>query len=51
MPRKTKNKMYIVYSKINNYRHGVFPFTKQGKIDAQNMVKNSKKEKLYIEEK
>lgn len=53
MPRKRKNKMYIVLSKGNNYMQGVFPHTDEGKKLAEAFVKKAAKEKenFYISEK
>ena len=52
MPRKKSPKtMYVVKSKNNNYTHGAFPYTEEGKTNAEAFVKKAyreKKEKLEI---
>ena len=54
MPRKKNPKtMYVVKSATNNYTHGAFPYTEEGKSRAEAFVKKAyreKKEKLEIQE-
>ena len=54
MPRKKNPKtMYVVKSATNNYTHGAFPYTEEGKSKAEAFVKKAyrdKKEKLEIQE-
>ncbi len=50
MARK-KQKYYLVLSKSKNYRHGVFPYTPEGKEQAEKFIKHSKNEELYLVEK
>ena len=52
--RRKKNKMYVVLSKEKNYRYGAFPYSEEGKKDAEKFIKEMrkiKKENLYIIEK
>lgn len=45
--------MYVVKSATNNYTHGAFPYTEEGKTKAEAFVKKAyreKKEKLEIQE-
>ena len=54
MPKKRKNKMYLVLSKKNNYTQGAFPYTDEGKKLAQDFIKTAmekKKEQFYLAEK
>lgn len=39
MSKKHKNKCYLVISKKSGYKYGVFPFTKQGKTNANEYAK------------
>jgi len=54
MPRKKSPKtMYVVKSATNNYTHGAFPYSEEGKKKAEAFVKKvyrEKKEKLEIQE-
>ena len=54
MPNKKKEpKYYLVLSKSRNYTYGAFPYTKEGRRDAEAFVKKSskaQKEELYIKE-
>ncbi len=50
MARK-KQKYYLVLSKSKNYRHGVFPFTPEGKEQAETFIRKCKNEDLYLVEK
>jgi hypothetical protein len=49
---RKKEKYYLVLSKSRNYRMGVYPYTEEGKKQAEEFVKKNKKtEELYIVEK
>ena len=52
MPRKkTPKTMYVVKSTVNNYTHGAFPYSEEGKKKAEACIKKAytdKKEKLEI---
>ena len=53
MPKKRKNKMYLVLCKKSHYTQGAFPYTEEGKSKAEAFVKKAyrdKKEKLEIQE-
>lgn len=54
MPRKKSPKtMYVVKSTSNNYTHGAFPYTEEGKTNAEAYVRKAyreKREKLEIQE-
>ena len=46
MPRKkSTKKMYIVKSVGRNYTYGAFPYTDEGKADAEKFVKRMSKER------
>jgi hypothetical protein len=46
---KNKKKFYGIYSKNDNFLYGVFPFTKEGKSNAQKYINEKLKNKnLYI---
>ena len=54
MPKKRKNKMYLVLCKKSHYTQGAFPYTEEGKKLAEDFVKVAKrknKEDFYITEK
>ncbi len=45
--------MYVVKSTSNNYTYGAFPYTEEGKSNAERFIKKvykEKKEKLEIQE-
>ena len=54
MPRKKSPKtMYVVKSATNNYTHGAFPYSEEGKRKQKLLLKRytrEKKEKLEIQE-
>jgi len=50
MARK-KQKYYLVLSKEKNYRYGVFPYSEEGKLQAEKFIQQNKKEDLYLVEK
>lgn len=54
MPRTKRKKYYAIYSKNDNFLHGVFPLSKDGHKEAKTYIqkispKNQKN--FYIEEK
>jgi len=55
MPKIKRNKYYAIYSKNDNFLHGVFPLNKEGLKKAKNYISeiSSKKKRnpYYIEEK
>ncbi len=45
--------MYLVLARNNNYMHGVFPYSEEGKKQAEAYIKKAtqeKKEEFYIQE-
>ena len=52
MPRKkSKKKYYLVLSRNRNYTYGAFPYTEEGKEQADSFAKRVGKEKnepLYV---
>ena len=54
MPRRPRQKkFYLVVSKDRGYKYGAFPYTPEGKKQAENLVKKKKAdgEDLEIQEK
>jgi hypothetical protein len=52
MSKKKNPKYYLVLSKSRNYTYGAFPYTKEGKRNAEAFIRKSKKEgeELYLAE-
>jgi hypothetical protein len=44
---KNKKKFYGIYFKNDNFLYGVFPFTKEGKIDAKRYINEKLKSKNF----
>lgn len=54
MPKLKKKKYYAIYSKNDNFLHGVFPLSEEGLKKAKNYINKlstSKKNPYYIEKK
>ena len=52
--RKSKKKYYEILSEKKQYRYGIFPFTEEGKKDAEKYLRGLRKahnEKFFIREK
>ena len=54
MPKKKTPKYYLVLSKSRKYTYGAFPYSEEGKKDAEIFLKKESKranEELYLVEK
>lgn len=54
MKKRNKSKYYGVYSKLDNFLYGVFPFSKDGFKQAEAYIlkiKNKKNTNFYIKKK
>jgi hypothetical protein len=50
MPKVKKQKYYAIYSKNDNFLHGVFPLSEEGKLKAKEYLKkiSDKNNSFYI---